>query len=79
MEYKWYNKSRVNFIKPLKDKISITTDSDLRQKLIELAEKEYRFLSQYINITKKTQVEKLENEKVIPEPSNIGGFFLLLT
>ncbi|MBQ7961441.1 MAG: toxin-antitoxin system protein [Clostridia bacterium] len=50
-------------MKPLKDRISITIDSDLRQKLIELAEEEDRSLSQYINITMKRHVEKLENDK----------------
>ena len=37
-------------MKPLKEKISITIDSDLLKELKEEAEKDDRSLSQYINI-----------------------------
>ncbi len=37
-------------MKPLKEKISITIDSDLLQKLKEEAEKDDRSLSQFINL-----------------------------
>ena len=36
-------------MKPLKDKISITLDSDIVQRLRTLAEEDDRSLSQYIN------------------------------
>ena len=37
-------------MKPLKEKISITIDSDLLEKLKEEAEKDDRSLSQFINL-----------------------------
>ena len=37
-------------MKPLKEKISITIDSDLLQQLREQAENDERSLSQYINL-----------------------------
>ena len=37
-------------MKPLKEKISITIDSDLLEKLKTLAEADERSLSQYINL-----------------------------
>ncbi|MBQ3492852.1 MAG: ribbon-helix-helix protein, CopG family [Clostridia bacterium] len=37
-------------MKPLKEKISITIDSDLLKELKEEAEKDERSLSQYINL-----------------------------
>ena len=37
-------------MKPLKDKISITLDSDIVQRLRTLAEEDDRSLSQYINM-----------------------------
>ena len=37
-------------MKPLKSKISITIDTDLLEKLKQLAEEDDRSLSQYINI-----------------------------
>lgn len=40
-------------MKPLKEKISITIDSDLLAKLKQEAEKDDRSLSQYINLVLK--------------------------
>lgn len=45
-------------MKPLKEKISITIDSDLLEKLRTNAEQDDRSLSQYINIILKQYVSK---------------------
>lgn len=45
-------------MKPLKEKISITIDSDLLEKLRQKAEEDERSLSQYINYILKKQFEK---------------------
>ena len=45
-------------MKPLKEKISITVDGDLVEKLKILAEEDDRSLSQYINMILKDYVKK---------------------
>lgn len=45
-------------MRPLKEKISITIDHDLLEKLKVLAEKDDRSLSQYINIILRKNVEE---------------------
>lgn len=50
-------------MKPLKDKISITIDSDLLEKLREIADEDCRPLSQYINLVLRKHVEELGNKK----------------
>ena len=45
-------------LKPLKEKISITIDSDILEKLRVLAENDDRSLSQYINIILKEHINK---------------------
>jgi len=50
-------------MKPLKEKISITIDSDLLEALKELAENDDRSLSGYINIILKKHVEKTKNQE----------------
>lgn len=45
-------------MKPLKEKISITIDGDILEKLKVLAEEDDRSLSQYINIILKQFLEK---------------------
>lgn len=50
-------------MKPLKEKISITIDSDLLEKLRVYAELDDRSLSQYINLILK---EYLRNAECIP-------------
>ena len=50
-------------MKPLKDKISITIDSDLLEKLREIADEDCRPLSQYINLVLRKHVEELEKKK----------------
>ena len=48
-------------MKPLKEKISITIDSDILEKTKSLAENDDRSLSQYINIVLKEHLKKTEN------------------
>lgn len=49
--------------RPLKTKISITIDSDLKEQLDELSENDSRTLSQYINIVLREHVDKKTKEK----------------
>lgn len=50
-------------MKPLKERISITIDGDLLEKLRFQAEYDDRSLSQYINIILKEHIKNLENKK----------------
>lgn len=50
-------------MKPLKEKISITIDGDLLEKLKEKAEEDCRPLSQYINLVLKKHLEEIEKKK----------------
>ena len=50
-------------MKPLKQKISITIDSDILEKIREKAEYDDRSLSQYINLVLKKHLEEEENRK----------------
>ena len=50
-------------MKPLKEKISITIDSDLLEKLKVKAEKDDRSLSQFINVILRKYL-KAQNEEV---------------
>jgi len=56
-----YNIVGVIDMKPLKEKISITVDSDLLAKVKEIAEYDDRSLSQYINLILKQHIKDLEN------------------
>lgn len=49
-------------MRPLKEKISITIDSDLLEKLREIAEADCRPLSQYINLVLKKHLEELDSK-----------------
>ncbi len=49
-------------MKPLKEKISITIDSDLLEKARCAAEADDRSLSQFINIALKAFITKMEEE-----------------
>lgn len=48
-------------MKPLKEKISITIDSDLLERLRLEAEEDDRSLSQYINIVLKEHIKKIDS------------------
>lgn len=50
-------------MKPLKEQISITVDSDILEKARQLAELDDRSLSQFINIALKEYVKKNENKE----------------
>lgn len=47
-------------MKALKEKISITIDGDVLEKIKELADRDDRSLSQYINIVLKEHVKRTE-------------------
>ena len=49
-------------MKPLKEKISITIDNDLLEKVKYEAEKDDRSLSQYINLILKQHIKDVENK-----------------
>lgn len=49
-------------MKPLKERISITIDGDILEKLREEAEYDDRSLSQYINIILKEHIKKNEQK-----------------
>ncbi len=50
-------------MKPLKERISITIDSDLLEKLREKADEDCRPLSQYINLVLSKHVEQEEKKQ----------------
>ena len=50
-------------MKPLKERISITIDSDLLEKLREKAEEDCRPLSQYINLILRDHIRKQEKSQ----------------
>lgn len=52
-----------DFMKPLKEKISITIDNDILKTLRELSEADDRSLSQYINLVLKEHVKIIAEEK----------------
>ena len=60
---KWYPHSEVSEMKPLKDRISITIDSDILAKLRDKAEYDGRSLSQYINLVLKRHLEQEEKKE----------------
>ena len=49
-------------MKPLKERISITIDNDLLEKLREKAEYDDRSLSSYINLILRKYIEHLESK-----------------
>jgi len=49
-------------MRPLKEKISITIDSDLLEKARDAAEADDRSLSQFINIALKTYLSAIEKK-----------------
>lgn len=50
-------------MKPLKEKISITIDTDVLQRIKEQAEYDDRSLSQYINIVLKQHIKDMNEQK----------------
>lgn len=47
-------------MKPLKEKVSMTLDSDIIERIKELAEKDDRSFSQYVNLVLRRHLEKDE-------------------
>ena len=47
-------------MKPLKERISITIDSDLLEKLKKIADEDCRPLSQYINLVLRDHIRQVE-------------------
>lgn len=47
-------------MKPLKEKVSMTLDSDIIERIKELAEKDDRSFSQYVNLVLRRHLEKNE-------------------
>lgn len=50
-------------MRPLKEKVSITLDADVIEKIRLLAEADDRSFSQYINMVLKEHAQKAENAK----------------
>ena len=50
-------------MKPLKERISITIDSDVLEQIRDAAEKDDRSLSQYINLVLKEHIRVEKDEK----------------
>lgn len=53
-------------MKPLKEKISITIDGDLLEKLRAAAERDDRSLSQYINLVLRNHIHRTEKADNAP-------------
>lgn len=49
-------------MKPLKNKVSITLDEDIIQQLKELAEKDDRSFSQYVNLILRNYLKDQKNQ-----------------
>lgn len=49
-------------MKPLKEKLSITLDGDILEKIKELAEKDDRSLSQYINMVLRKHISSIDKK-----------------
>lgn len=49
-------------MKPLKNKVSITLDADVIEKIKELAEKDERSFSQYINLVLRNYLKNTEKK-----------------
>lgn len=50
-------------MKPLKSKVSVTLDSDIIERVKQLAEEDDRSFSQYINLVLKNHLENISNRK----------------
>lgn len=49
-------------MKPLKNKVSITLDEDVIERIKQLAEDDDRSFSQYINMVLKEHLNKIDND-----------------
>ena len=51
-------------MRPLKNKVSITIDSDIVEKIKKLAENDDRSFSQYINMVLKEHVRQIDSQNI---------------
>ena len=51
-------------MKPLKEKVSITLDTDIINRIKHLAEQDDRSFSQYVNLVLKEYLDKISNKEV---------------
>jgi len=51
-------------MKPLKEKVSITLDIDIINRIKHLAEQDDRSFSQYVNLVLKEYLDKISNKEV---------------
>lgn len=59
---RWYIIHCGDFMKPLKEKISITVDNDVLRKLRDLSEADDRSLSQYINLILREHIRTIDKD-----------------
>ena len=52
-------------MKPLKNKVSITLDADIIDKIKELAEEDDRSFSQYINLVLREHIKNLDKSELL--------------
>ena len=50
-------------MKPLKNKVSITLDADIIDRITELAEEDVRSFSQYINLVLREHIKSLDKSE----------------
>lgn len=50
-------------MKPLKDKVSITLDKDVIEKIRNLAEEDDRSFSQYVNVVLRDWIQRLDDKQ----------------
>lgn len=50
-------------MKPLKDKVSITLDKDVIEKIRNLAEEDDRSFSQYVNMVLRDWIQRLDDKQ----------------
>lgn len=50
-------------MKPLKERVSLTIDSDILAKIKELSEQDDRSVSQYVNIVLREHITSIEKSK----------------
>lgn len=50
-------------MKPLKNRVSLTLDEDIIEKIKQLAENDDRSFSQYVNMVLKEYLSKIDNDR----------------
>ena len=57
-----HNVVEVNFMRPLKQQLSITLDGDVIERIKVLAEEQDRSVSQYINLVLKSHLKRVDEK-----------------